>query len=225
MRRLKLNQQGVTLVELLISCLVITVISLLMMNFMANWLQQNAQTQGRATLLSNAQNALDQIGNDIRLSAAADQNNRWQDANAPSAPSNLFSWQSSASTLILASAVIDKSGNVVFSDPANYTSQKNNLIYFVKNNILYRRTLAASVANNSVSTTCPMAKVTSTCPADLVLATNITNFTVKYYDATNTQVTPTNARSIELSAVTLQKTIYNKPVSISYTTRMVFRND
>ena len=221
-----LNQLGITLVELMITCSVVAIVSMIMMNFMANWLQQNPQTQGRAELLANAQNALDQIGNDIRLSAAADQNNRWLDSYAPNAPSDLQSWNSNATTLVLASAVEDTSGNIVFSDPANYTSQKNNFIYFVKNNILYRRTLAATgVNNNKLKTTCPASNATSACPADLVLAKNITNFNVKYFDANNNEVTPTNARSVELSAVSLQKTVYNKPIQVTYKTRTVFRND
>jgi type II secretory pathway component PulJ len=222
----RLNQAGVTLVELMVTCSIVAIVSIIMMNFMANWLQQNAQTRGRVELLASAQNALDQIGDDIRLSASADQNNRWRDTYAPSAPTDLQSWQSNASTLILASAVEDTSGNIVFSDAASYTSQKNNFIYFVKSGTLYRRTLAATgVTNNKLKTTCPAANATTSCPADKVLATNITTFSVKYYNADNTEVIPTNARSIELSAVSLQKTVYNKPIQVTYKTRMLFRND
>ncbi len=223
MRRLLKDQKGITLPELLITMTLVSILAIVAMNFMVNWFRQNAITQTRATLLTNSQDALDFITDTIRLSSAADLNNRYQDANAPGAPSNLLSWQSNASTLVLASAVEDTSGNIVFSDPSNYTSYKNNQIYFVSNGILYRRVLAASVSNNKMKTSCPASKVTASCPVDRKIADNVSSFSVKYLDAQNQQVTPPNARSIELS-ITLRKKVQTQFIESSDKTRMVFRN-
>lgn len=220
----KLSISGVTLVELLITISLISILSLVLMNFMVEWVKQYAITQTRANLLTTAQDSLDIVTDSIRLSAAADQNNRWQDPHAPSAPSNQLSWQSNSTTLVLASAVEDTNGTILFSDPLNYTSHKNNQIFFVNNGVLYRRILAAPVTGNSQKSTCPSASTTSECPADRKLAENVSAFSVNYLNAENQVVSPPNARSIELT-LTLRKRQFNQDIESVDKTRMVFRND
>lgn len=225
MKRLFLrDKKGITLVELLLSISIISILSLILMNFMVNWLQQHLVTQTRAQLLSEAQVVLDTVTNDIRLSSAADQNNRILDPNAPGAPGDQQSWQSNAATLVLATAVEDTNGNIVFSDPANYTSEKNNTIYFLQNGVLYRRVIAAGIANNKAHTTCPTSIATEECPADRKLAENVSSFSVRYFNAANQDVQPTSARSIQVE-VTLQKQAFGQQVQSSDKARMVFRND
>lgn len=219
-----LNNKGVTLVELLVTISIISILSIVLMNFMVEWVKQYAITNARASLLTSAQDTLDIVTDSIRLSAAADQNNRWQDAQAPNAPSDLLSWESNSSTLVLASAVEDQDGTILFSDPLNYTSHKNNLIFFVNDGTLYQRTLAAPVAGNSKKSTCPAVSATSDCPADKRLAQNVSEFTVSYRNAENQTVTPTNARSIELT-LTLTTKQFGQTIQSSDKTRMVFRND
>lgn len=217
------NQSGFTLAELIISCLIVSIMSIVLINFMGEWVKQNALTNARVSLLNDAQVALDSIGENIRQSSSADQNNRWLDSYAPGAPSNLQSWQSNDTTLVLATAAQNNNGDIIFSDPGNYTSWKNNYIYFVSNQILYVRTLAANVSGNKAVTSCPPAAASSTCPVDRALTSNATNFGVTYLNNDNQTVTPTNARSIELS-LTLRTTKYNQPIETTYKTRMVFRN-
>lgn len=224
MKRMNRDARGITLTELIISISVISILSIVLMNFMVNWLQQHSVTQTRAELLTTAQDTLDSITNDIRLSSAADLNNRILDTHAPGAPANQQSWASNASTLVLASAVEDTSGNIVFSDPANYTSEKNNTIFFVNNGVLYRRVLAAAVTDNKSRTTCPAANADADCPADRKLAENVVSFQVNYFNAQNQEVAPTDARSIQL-AITLRKSAFGQPIESSDKTRMVFRND
>lgn len=122
---------------------------MVIMNFMANYFRQYAINTARSDLLLSSQRALDTIGEDIRLSASADQNNRLPDTYAPSAPANEFSWQSGQNILILATAVENTEGEIIFADTSEYISEKNNNIYFVQNNNLYKRTLASPVDGNS----------------------------------------------------------------------------
>lgn len=220
---IKLNQGGLTIIELLVTCMIISIMSIVLVSFLGSWTEQHAISETRVGLLADAQNALDYITDKVRLSASADQNNRWQDASAPGAPGNLLSWSSGGNTLILAAAEEDKSGNIVFSDALNYTSQKNNLIFFVRNGVLYQRVLAAPGSNNALTTSCPAASATASCPADRRLASNVQSFSVKYYDASNAEVAPTSARSVALT-LTLSKKAYKQQVTETYTTRMVFRN-
>lgn len=217
------NEDGVTIIELLITVTIISIMSFVIMNFMVSWLQQYAITETRSALLTDAQEAIDQIVDAIRLSSSADENNRWPDSNAPNG-SNQYSWLSDSDTLVLATAVENTGGEIVFSDSSNYTSQKDNLIYFLQNGSLYRRVLAAPVANNKRTTSCPQASSSASCPSDWKLAANVSNFTVKYFNGDNQEVEPTEARSVELS-LTLQKRRFSQLIQSVYKTRMVYRND
>lgn len=217
----KLNTNGISLVELTLTLSIVSIMSIVVMNFMVNWVQQYAISETRAALLADAQNAIDQMGDAIRLSSAADQNNRWPDANAPE---NQFGWESDASTLILATAVEDQNGAIVFSDPSNYTSEKNNYIYYIQDATLYRRTIASPVENNKIVTSCPVAEASPECPSDRKLAENVASFSVKYFNGENQEVAPSDARSIELSLI-LQKNQFSQLIQSVYKTRMVFRND
>jgi len=218
------NSAGFTLVELLITMVLMAILSLTLPNFIANWLQASNIEQNRANLLTNAETALDTISNDIRLSGAADLNNRWSDSHAPNSPADNYSWKSDGDTLILARAASDSSQNILFSDPAKYISQKDNVIYYLTGTTLYRRVLKSDDVNDAAITTCPPASVTATCPADRVVATGVSAFSVGYYDADENTVAPTDARSVQLS-ITMQTKVGGKTISASYATRMVFRNE
>jgi prepilin-type N-terminal cleavage/methylation domain-containing protein len=219
-RRADITSSGFTLVELLITLIVISILSLSLAAFIATWLQASTLAQARSDLLANAENALDAVNTDIRLSGSADQDNRWQDANAPSGP---LSWHSDSQTLVLAKAATDSSGNVIFSDPAKYITQKDNEVYYLDGTTLYRRTLASPDASDAAVTTCPPTNASPSCPADKTVATGVSSFTVQYYDANETQVEPSSARSIQLS-ITLSSVQNGHALSASYNTRMVFRN-
>jgi hypothetical protein len=159
--------------------------------------------------------------NDVRLSANADENNRWPDDYAPN---NSFGWSSDENTLVLASVAEDADNTILFADVAEYIPHKNNIIYFVSNGNLYKRVLAAPVDENAAISTCPAAQSSPACPADRVLLENIVNFDIQYLDDQDVETEPTNARSVRLTAQ-LQKSAFSRPVDVTYTTRMVFRND
>lgn len=217
-----LANDGFTLVEALVSLVVTTIVVLVITNYMLVNVQQTALTSDRDTLTKEIEQSLDLATKDVRLSANADQNNRWPDSNGPGG--NQYGWQSNGSTLVLATAATDKSGNIIFSDPKNYITEKNNIVYFVQNGTLYKRIIADPVSGNGAQTTCPAASASSTCPADTELLHNVTTFGVTYLNGQNQAVSPTDARSIELH-VTASENAFKQPVSVDYTTRMVFRND
>lgn len=216
-----MNQRGFTLVEMLITITLVSILSLLMANFIANWLQISDLSQARTNLLSNAQNALDTVTNDIKLSGGADQNNRWPDANAPG---NEFGWESNSSVLVLAKVATTADNNVIFSDPTQYVTEKDNIVYYVADKKLYRRVIAADDPNTAAVTTCPQATASESCPADSKVGEDITAFSATYYDANDQVVTPDEARAVQLS-VTVSQTKGGEDITASYTTRMVFRNE
>jgi hypothetical protein len=196
----------------------------IIMVFVSNSIVTTSVETARSDLLREAQNGLDAIGQDVRLSATAEENNRWEDENAPGAPSDLLSWESDADTLILAAAASDADNTILFQDPLQYITYKDNIIYFVSNGTLYKRTLAADVIDNAAKTSCPKASASTACPADRVLMNNVTNFSVRYLNGDDEEVTPANARSIEVF-VRLEKTKFGRALDAEYLTRMVFRNE
>lgn len=216
------SQNGFTLVEMLVTLILISILSLTIANFIADWLQTANLSQVRATLLSNAQDAIDNVSEDIRLSGSADATNRWPDANGPGG--NQFGWASNSSTLVLGRIATTSGNDVIYTDLAKYISQKDNVVYYVSNKKLYQRIIAADDPNTSATTTCPPASATASCPADRKIAQDVTNFTVTYYDANDAVVQPDNARAVQLS-ITLTETQGGQNVSATYTTRMVFRNE
>lgn len=218
------NDTGFTLVEALISMLVTTAVVLILTNYMLVNVQQSALASNRDTLAKETEQSLDLAAQDIRLSANADQNNRWPDANGPAGSGNQFSWQSDNSTLVLATAAKDQGGGIIFSDPQTYITEKNNIVYFVQNGTLYKRIIAAPDSDNSAVTTCPATKASSSCPADKELLHDISAFSVTYLNGQNQTVSPTDSRSIEMH-VKVSKSVFGQPVEADYTTRMVFRND
>lgn len=222
MRKLSSDQSGFTLVELTLVMIITAILSLTMANFIETWLQQSSLAQSRANLLVTAENALDNITNDIKLSGSVDLNNRWADANGPGG--NQFGWTSGSQTLVLAKAAVDSSNNIIFSDPAKYISQKDNDIYYLTGSTLYRRTLASTSSGDAAVTTCPPAAATSSCPADTTIATGVSNLTFNYYDQNGNSVTPANARSVEAD-ITISSIQGGQKVSASYSARMVFRNE
>ncbi len=218
------HSSGFTLVEALISLVVTTAIVLVLTNYMLVNIEQSTLASNRDTLTKETEQSLDLAANDVRLSANADQNNRWPDANSPGGSSNQFGWQSNSTTLVLATAAKNHSGSIIFADPETYITEKNNVIYFVQNGTLYKRIIAAPDSNNGATTTCPAAQADSSCPADKELLHNVSAFTVTYLNGQNQSVSPADARSVELH-VAVNKNVFGQKVSADYTTRMVFRND
>lgn len=216
-------QAGMTIVELLVAVVVTALVSTVILNFSIDSIRTSSIQTAKSELLDDARNGLDRVANDIRISTVADQNNRWDDSNSPGAPGNLLSWSSDASTLILATSAMDSGRNIIFDDPLNYITEKNNLVYFVSNGTLYRRILAAPVTGNTAKTSCPEGNATATCPTDAVVIRNVSNFQVRYINANDIDVVPSEARAIELQ-ITVTDDVFGESVSASYVTRMVFRN-
>ncbi len=221
---LKIREHGFTIVEALVVLVVTTILVLVITNFMLSSTQQSLLAGARDSALKETAQSLDLAANDIRLSANADDHNRWPDENSPGGAGNQFGWQSNGSMLVLASAAQDHSGNIIFSDTKNYITQKNNVVYFVKDGTLYKRTIAAAVDGNSAQTSCPPASASDDCPADKELLHDVRAFTVTYLNGQNQVVPPTDARSVELG-VTVTKKVFGQTQDISYKTRMVFRNE
>lgn len=218
---MKLAERGMTIMELIVSITVIGILTVLMMNFVAGHIADNAIKNAQSDLQLQTQLALDTIDREIRQSANIDGNNRWEDAYPPTSD-DAYSWSSDADTIILADPVINTSDNVVFEDPQNYISYKDNVIYYLNDATLYKRILAAPVPNNKRQTTCPPS-ASSCIHDDPLLAAHIENFSVTYYDANEAEVTPANARAVKVSLKVSRK-VFKRTLTVEQSVQSVFRN-
>lgn len=215
------NQSGFTLVELAVATAVTGILILVIMGFTINSFAQISVTEARGDLIREAQFSLDTLTEDARLSSNSFEETALLDPNAPNSDDK---WAGDESTLILATAAQDKDRKILFADPLQYSSHKNNKVYFVNNGTLYRRTIATDVPNNALKTTCPKQQISANCPGDSMLANNVSSFIVKYYDNSGEEVSPAQARSIEVT-LKLEKRKYSQDIKAEYKTRTVFRNE
>lgn len=223
--RLKNQQEGYTLIELIVATTIIAILLVGIMTFLTTTMINNSVRNARADLLREAQLTLDVVTRDIRLSANVDAANRLEDPNSPDEGDiEGFGWNSDNDTLVLATAVEDNDRNIVFQDQAHYITEKNNIVYYIQNGNLYKRTIAADIEGNRLSTTCPEDLADNDCRPDIRLAENVQNFTVRYFDALNQEVNPDQARSVEITLI-LHKRRYGRDVTAEYSTRTVFRNE
>jgi prepilin-type N-terminal cleavage/methylation domain-containing protein len=219
-----MRQRGVTLIELVVATAILGLLIVMLMSFVVDRIVDNAKKTARSDLQLQAQLTLDSMLNEIKHSANVDDQNRWEDPNSPGSPGNNFGWQSDGDTLMLARPVEDADQNIIFEDPQVYLSYKNNVVYYVDDatNTLYKRVIAASVPGNKSVTSCPPSA--SNCPHDPPQAANVEAFEVTYYDANDTVVEPSAARSVKIR-LRLTKRVFSNDISEEYQNRAVFRND
>jgi prepilin-type N-terminal cleavage/methylation domain-containing protein len=218
-----LDSKGVTLVELLVATAVISILIVLTMDFFSKQLVDNTVKNARAELQLDTQLTLNVLNQDIKHSAGVDSQNRWSDDNAPGAPGDLYSWNSDSGVLILARPATTSVNDILFEDPFTYITFKNNFIYYIDSfSQLRRRILAAPIPDNSQTTSCP--EETPSCPGDPVLAKNVSQFFVQYFDGNDTEVPPANARSVKIT-LKLSTEKYNRTISGENFIKAVFRND
>jgi prepilin-type N-terminal cleavage/methylation domain-containing protein len=217
-----MNRDGFTLLEITIATAVVSLLAVLVIGFLTDTFVNRVYKSAESDMLAEAQLALERLEKDIRHASNVDEQNRWPDSNAPD-DNDPYSWQSDEDTLILASPAVDSDNSFVYRDPFAYLTYKDNLIYFVENGVLYRRTLAADVTGNDAEATCPEDDSTS-CPGDIELATGVNTFRLRYFDAEDNEVPPSQARSVQ-ATLQLKRKVYGRSLDVEYEIRSVFRNE
>src|SRR5687767_12830067 len=107
LRNLAKPQAGLTLVELMVATAIISLLVILMMNFVAGRIADNARKNAVSDLQLQTQLTLDIINRDIKHSANVDDVNRWGDNYSPASPGNNYGWSSDADTLMIAKPATD----------------------------------------------------------------------------------------------------------------------
>lgn len=217
----RLNQTGVTIVELLV---VIGIASVLLTAFMTVSVYMYGDTV-RSTLYANmateSGSILRSMVEELRQSSSIRTNNANPDANAPGG-----GWTTSDTNLILiiSEPALDSSNNFIIDSGTGYPYQ-NEIVYFASGNNLYKRYLANTAASgNTRKTTCPGASSSSSCPPDILMTTNFKTMNFVFYDQDDAVTTNlSNARSIKLF-IQLQRKTFGKTLQFDNNIRITIRN-
>lgn len=225
-----MNQRGYTLVEMLVAISLSTLLMLALGGFATNSVVSTNQDYNKTLVLANSKEAVGIVARQVRLAKSVLANNTIADANAPGAPSNQFSWASTAGSgnpLVLAVPSRASDGSVIWTDGTHSAIYTDNVIFYLNATTkrLYKRTLANSSApGNSAVTTCPPTSATSLCPADADVVDDVANMTTNYLKADGTSTsTPSNTEAVDYT-VTESRTISGKTYTGTYSTIATLRN-
>lgn len=217
------NQSGVTVVELLIYIVLITIVGGFVFTFGFDLYVSNIKTSVRAEMSIDTSNIFNQMSTEIRLGSNILNTNTISDPNAPNE-----GWQTgnTQQTLVIQSPVLDSSNEFVL-DPASGIPYFNEFIYFLDDGILYKRILANTDASeNSEKTSCPQDLSSETCPPDRIFTADPVSMDFTFYDQDDVTISGTDftgARSIEIS-VDIERNVFGELIQYSATSRATMRN-
>lgn len=236
MKRVK-TQSGFTILEVVIitPILMVTVIGLLSFLFTmySSFIQKNEVASMQVAAQAVVFNMQEDMLNTTAFSSTT--NSNASDSHRPVA-----GWQHATDppTLILSSASYtgprqDTSRQQVYMRPGGpntctpfvsqstmetYPKAYNNIIYYVKDNTLYKRILTPNSPTCGTGyqvQSCPSASANATCPADKVMATDVSDFDVTYLREDNSTTTvPEQANRVTIT-MTFTRTVAAEEVSTS----------
>jgi type II secretory pathway pseudopilin PulG len=216
-----LNDEGVTIVELLV---VVGICSILLLSFMTVSIYMYGDTIRSslyAQLATESETVLRSVVEELRQSSAIETTNAITDANAPGG-----TWTTSNSSLILiiSTPALDSNNNFIINPSSGYP-YSNEIVYYATGTKLYKRYLAnPSAAGNTRKTTCPPASASSSCPADIQMSNNFKTLSFVFYDQDDAVTTTIpSARSIKL-VLQMQRKSYGKTLTFDNTIRITMRN-
>lgn len=201
---------GFTVPELIVAITISTIMMAVLVTAIVAFTQQFSVSNVRQELNTDAQAAIARINEDVRNSSAIAAYNPVPDAHAPATltpPYNSvpgpedetspdFNWRFGDGRLILIQPVKDAAGDTVYSDATSLANNTNIIVYYVKDNTLFRRVIAGE-DNASPTLTCGTLRggcatgaVTDTkIVSNLATADGIGSFTVNYFDQTGAEIT------------------------------------
>jgi hypothetical protein len=173
------------------------------------------------TMTADSQNLLRSVVEELRYGAGVRQANTITDPNGPAG-----GWSTSNGNFVIIIAVpAVNSTQAYIIDPDTVTPYKNELVYYKDGTSLYKRVLAhPDATGNTLTTTCPPASASSTCPADRKLVDNVNDMEFILYDQDNALTTdPLLARSLKIN-VDMLKDSFGQPLVVNNSIGVTLRN-
>ncbi len=218
---MRIKQAGFSMVELMLAIGIASVLSTVLVAFSLGYVADVFRSRAAAELAVESHFVLRTFVDDIRLADGIALTNSITDLNAP-----VGGWITSDANnqIIINSPAITSAHDIIYDDSTGYPF-RNQYIYFIQGSDLYRRTLKnTSATGNTVTTTCPSANSSPSCPNDKIYTSNIQDFTLEFFDINNTATTdPTAARSVKLTIAMSRKT-YGKTITLNNSIQTTLRN-
>jgi len=206
-----------TIIETLIAMFIAAIISTLLLTITVTLYGTTLKQQLYAEMILDSQQVLSRMMNDIKFSDKIFSSTTITD------PNKVGGWTTSAPTLVVGEPAFDKDRNFIYEAATGYP-YKNEVIYFLSNSAMYRRTLKnVNAVGNTAVTSCPTS--TATCALDIKLASRVASLTFTFYDVNNAiTLTPTLARSVQVTIVMSGK-VYGQTITLTNTVRGTLRNN
>ena len=224
------QQQGFTLVEVLIMAPVMIIAIVILMSYLFNQYGQLTQQGAQLNLNVEAQNIVFSMQDDILFTQEFSQgmNSNLADSHKPAGG---WAYNTSPQTLILSIPAMtanprSENRQLVYVDTEGCDASVlednsvlyNNSVYFASGTNYYKRIITAPASLDTCGTSyqktsCPAASVSATCPADRVLTDKLQSVTYTYYDTSNTVVTnPEQAEKVKID-LTLKDRAYAEDIT------------
>ncbi len=210
---------GFTLPELIVSMVIMGILSVVMVTSVVGWLGQYATGSTRQTMSADLQASLTRMSDDIRQSHGLLQTNATTDPNAPAG-----NWTSSSNQLILAKTPRNASGAGLYTDAVAYTGTPDSIVYYLRGNTLYRRTVPANYTGNVTLPILTCTPVTGGgCPSDIKIVSDISSVNYTYLDEDgNTTTDPLETRAVTVS-LQLARQQAGQTITVSNSSSIAFR--
>lgn len=227
--RVRLNQTGFTIVELVVICPILMATIAFTVNYLFDQYAQLSIQQAQINIQARAQIIVYAMQDDIFYSNAfsSTTHSNVSDSYAPSG-----GWQSSSNPTVFIASNPALTNSHASTNPqpvyintygcgANITDNDvlyNNVIIWASGTNLYKRVISApsstaTCGKSYIAPSCPAGHTTSTCPADILYTTKLGAFTVTYYDANGlTTTNPDQSTEVKIS-VTLADRAFSQPLT------------
>lgn len=195
---------GFTLVELMVAIAIMSILLVAVIGAGLSWLNQFAVGSARQTMTIDAQAALSQMSDDIRQSRGILVENIETDPNAPTNPGK---WRTSTSQLVFGKTPYHTDGTGLYDVPAMFYGKPDSIVYYIRDGVLYRRTIPADYTGNVTKPiiTCS-GPTTGGCLTDRRILTNVSAVQFTYFDASNNSgADPASTKSLEVNLTTTRQ--------------------
>lgn len=193
------NEQGFTLVELVVYMTLTVMFTLLVFSFMFDFWGSAATLENDSETFVTRQDAGDSLRDRLNAAAHLVSQNSIADSNRevnePTDTTGTF-WQiihaqpktitmpaggSYASVIYYEAPSVDTSKNYIMNGSQPYEDEFVLYLNGSTKQLLLRTLVNPSATGDRLKTSCPAASATSTCPADVIIASDITSVSTRYF--------------------------------------------
>lgn len=217
----KIDQSGITIVELMISVAIATSIVTVLSAISIGFFGSAVRSQVTAQMATDSHFLLRAMIEDLRLGNGIGETNVLADANAPGG-----GWTTGdTNNVLIINLPATTANNDIIYNPETGDPYSNEYVYFINDTTLYKRLIKNSAApGNNISTSCPDSAVSATCPADRKYSRYVDDMTLTFYDnGNNVTSNVSEARSV-MVGVTMSRQVFGKNLVLNNSILTKLRN-